>query len=166
MWTTTCFAVRITGPATLSIEITPNRGGALMVKSGAIVPTWPACDHLEKGWSPEVSLLVYPSDESSFTLHEDDGQSLGYRQGQFARTPLSCKTEGTAVTLTIGPRDGKYAGMPATRDFTATIHLRHRPKAVKLDGTPRADCPWDEEGLTLTLKIPGCGTTPRVITID
>ena len=157
---------RTTGPVTVPIRITPNRGGALMVKSGAIIPTWPACDHIEKGWSADVSLLVYPSDRSSFTLYEDDGQSLEYRKGQFASTPLNCKTEGTTVTLTIGPRDGKYAGMPATRDFTATIHLRYRPKAVKLDGEPLADCPWDEEGSTLTVNIPACGAAPRIVTID
>jgi alpha-glucosidase len=157
---------RITGPATLPIEITPSRGGALMVKSGAILPTWPAYDHVEKGWSPQVSLLVYPSAQSSFTLYEDDGQSLGYRKGQFACTPLICKTEGSTITLTIGPRDGKYAGMPATRHFTATIHLPHRPKTVKLDGAPLADCPWDKEGSVLTVPVPGCGAAPRVVTIE
>ncbi len=137
-----------------------------MVKSGTIIPTWPACDHIQKGWSADVSLLVYPSDESSFTLYEDDGQSLGYRKGQFARTSLNSKTQGNAVTLTIGPRHAKYAGMPATRDFMATIHLQHRPEAVKLDGKPLADCPWDQEGSTLTVKIPDCGAAPRIVTID
>ena len=157
---------RVTGPATLPIEITPSRGGALMVKSGAILPTWPVCDHVEKGWSPEVCLLIYPSPQSRFTLYEDDGQSLGYRKGQFARTPLSCKTEGTTITLTVGPRDGKYAGMPTTREFTAIVHLPHRPKTVKLDGEPLTDCPWNERESTLTVKIPTCGAAPRIVTID
>ncbi len=165
-WTDFWSGERTTGPGRLPIKITASRGGALMVKSGAIIPTWPDCDHLEKGWSADVLLLVYPSDESSFTLYEDDGQSLGYRKGQFARTTLNCKTEGTTVTLTIGPRDGKYAGMPATRDFTATVHLQHRPKAVKLDGETLADCPWDEEGSILTVKVPGCGAAPRIVRID
>jgi len=157
---------RTAGPATLPVEITPTRGGALMVKGGAILPTWPPCDHVEKGWSPEVGLLVYPSVRSSFTLYEDDGESLAYRKGQFARTLLSCQTAGKTVTLTIGAREGVYAGMPATRDFTATVHLPARPGIVKLDGAPVSDFQWNEAASAVTVKIPACGNAPRVLTIE
>ena len=156
---------RTTGPATLPVELKPTRGGALLVKSGAIIPTWPACDHVEKGWSPEVALLVYPAARSSFTLHEDDGQSLGYRNGQFARTLLSCETAGKTVTLTLGGREGSFAGMPATRDFTATIHLSDQPQTVTLDGSAVADYQWSQADSTAIIKIPACGKTPRVLTI-
>lgn len=157
---------RTVGPATLPVEITPTRGGALMVKSGAILPTWPPCDHVEKGWSPEVGLLVYPSVRSSFTLYEDDGESLACRKGQFARTLLSCQTAEKTVTLTIGVREGAYAGMPATRDFTATVHLPARPRTVKLDGAPVSDFQWNEAASAAIVKIPVCGNAPRVLTIE
>jgi alpha-glucosidase len=156
---------RTTGPGTLPVEITPTRGGALLVKSGAIIPTWPAGDHVEKGWSPEVGLLVYPAARSSFTLHEDDGHSLGYRKGQFTRTILSCETAEKTVTLTLGGREGSFAGMPATRDFTATIHLPNQPQTVTLDGSAVADYQWSQPDSTAIIKIPACGETPRVLTI-
>ena len=156
---------RTAGPATLPVEVTPTRGGALMVKAGAIIPTWPPCDHVEKGWSPEVGLLVYPAARSSFTLYEDDGQSLGYRKGQFARTLLTCETAGNTVKLTVGAREGDYAGMPATREFTATIRLPARPQSVKLDAAPVTDFQWSEATSTATIKIPACGKIPRVLTI-
>lgn len=157
---------RTSGPATLPVEITPTRGGALMVKSGAILPTWPPCDHLEKGWSPEVGLLVYPAARSSFTLYEDDGRSLAYRKGQFARTLLSCETAGKTVKLTVGARQGSYAGMPAARDFTATIHLPAKPQTVKLDAAPLTDYQWDAAASTATIKIPACGKSQRVLTVN
>jgi alpha-glucosidase (family GH31 glycosyl hydrolase) len=157
---------RTTGPATLPVEITPTQGGALMVKSGAIIPTWPACDHVAKGWSPEVGLLVYPAARSNFTLYEDDGASLGYRKGEFAQTRLTCETAATTVRLTIGGREGRYAGMPATRDFTATIHLSGRPKTVALDGATVSDYEWDRAASAAIVKIPACGKTPRVLTLD
>ncbi|MDY0165391.1 MAG: glycoside hydrolase family 31 protein [Thermoguttaceae bacterium] len=156
---------RIRGPATVPVETTPERGGALMVKDGAIIPTWPPCEHVERGWSPEVGLLVYPAAHSTFTLHEDDGQSLDYRQGKFARTLLTCETENETVKLTIGPREGSYAGMPSTRDFAVTIHLPRRPETVKLDGETLADIPWDEAASAATVKIPACGNAARVLTI-
>ena len=154
---------RTTGPATLPVEIAPNRGGALLVKSGAIIPTWPVCDHVEKGWSPEVGLLVYPAASSSFTLYEDDGRSLGYRQGEFARTLLTCITNGKAVTLTIGGRQGRFAGMPATRDFEARVRLPERPQTVMLDTVPVTEFNWDERGSTACVKIPACGAAPRTL---
>ena len=154
------------GPATVPVEITPTRGGALLVKSGAILPTWPACAHVEKGWSPEVGLLVYPAAHSTFTLYEDDGGSLGYRQGEFARTPLTCDTLGKSVKLTIGGREGSYAGMPATRDFTATIRLPARPQTVTLDGAAVTDCVWNAPASTVTVLIPACGKAPRILTLN
>ena len=157
---------KTSGPATLPVVVTPECGGALMVKRGAIIPTWPPRDHVEQGWSPEVGLLVYPAARSTFTLHEDDGQSLDYRAGKFARTLLTCETVDKTVKLTIGPREGAYAGMPATRDFTATVHLPSRPTAVTLDGKPVAEVQWDEVAGTATVKIPACGNEPRVLTIN
>ena len=154
---------QVNGPATHPVEIGPARGGALFVKSGAIIPTWPASDHVDKGWSPEVGLLVYPSLHSAFTLYEDDGASLGYRTGQFARTRLTCETAGKAVTLIIGGREGRYAGMPAARNFTATIHLPARPQTVTLDGAVLTGYEWNDSTLTATVKIPACGKTPKTV---
>jgi len=157
---------RTNGPATLPVQVTDTRGGALMVKSGAMIPTWPPCDHVEKGWSPEVGLLVYPAARSTFTLYEDDGQSLGYRKGEFARTPLTCETAGKTVKLTIGGREGSFAGMPATRDFIATIHLPVRPQTVTLDGAAVADYRWSEAASAATVKVPACGKAPRVLVCE
>ena len=156
----------IAGPATLPVKTTPMRGGALLVKSGAIIPTWPPCDHVEKGWSPAVGLLVYPAAHSSFTLHEDDGASLGYRKGEFARTRLTCETAGKSVKLTIGGRQGSYGGMPATRDFTATIRLPARPRTVTLDGKAITEFQWNETARTAEINIPACGTTPRTLVCE
>lgn len=151
------------GPAMLPVQITQKQGGALMVKSGAIIPTWPAYNYVEKGWSPEVGLLVYPAASSTFTLYEDDGESLTYRDGQFTKTRLTCETTGKTVKLTVGGREGSYASMSATRDFTATIHLASRPKTVMLDGIAVTDCQWNDTASAATIKIPACGKAPKVL---
>ncbi len=154
---------RIEGPATLPVEVTPARGGALLVRSGAIIPTWPVSEHVEKGWSPNVELLVYPAAHSTFTLYEDDGESLGYRKGQFAQTRLICETVGKTVKLTIDGRKGAYAGMPAARDFSVTIHLPARPKTVTLDGVAVPDYQWNDKNSTANINVPACGTAARIL---
>ena len=165
-WTDFWSGERSDGPMVRPVKPTAGHGGALMVKSGAIIPTWPPLDHVAKGWSPEVGLLVYPAERSSFTLYEDDGTSLGYRTGECARTLLSCETLGKSVRLTVGGCQGKYAGMPATREFTASVHLPSRPRSVALDGTAVTDFTWDEKAKLAVVKIPACGAQPRVVTFD
>jgi len=154
---------RLSGPATLPVEITAKRGGALLVKSGAILPSWPPLDHVSRGWSPEVGLLVYPAAGSSFILYEDDGQSLGYRKSECARTRLSCETAGGTVKLTIGGREGSYVGIPATRNFAATIHLPIRPQTVTLDGAALTDYQWNDKTSAVTITIPECGKDVRTV---
>jgi len=158
-WTSQLFE----GPTVLPVKLTSEHGGALLVKDGAIIPTWPPLSHVRKGWSPEVGLLVYPATNSCFTLYEDDGTSLGYRSGQSARTRLACETNGNKVTLTIGGREGRYEGMPSTRNFTADIRLPSRPQLVTLDGAALTNAVWNETSGTLTALLPSCGTTPRVL---
>ena len=165
-WTDFWSGKQADGPATLPVEVTDVRGGALLVKAGAIIPTWPPYDHVAKGWSPEVVLLVYPAESSGFTLYEDDGASLGYRKGKFAQTRLTCESAGKRVKLTIGARQGNYADMPATRDFTASVHLPSRPQAIALDGTAVTDFAWDDAAKVATVKIPACGEKPRVLTLE
>ncbi len=56
--------------------------------------------------------------------------------------------------------------MLATRNFTATIRLAARPRAVKLDGTAISDWGWIETDSSATIKIPGCASEPRVVTVE
>ncbi len=165
-WTDFWTGEKVEGPAALPVKVTEKRGGALLVKAGAIIPTWPPKSHVTKGWNEEVGLLVYPDVSSAFTLYEDDGLSLGYRSGKSARTRLTCETKGKSVTLTVGGREGRYDGMPATRAFTATLRLVERPQSITLDGASVTNAVWDAAAGTLTAAIPVCGLKPRVLVCE
>jgi uncharacterized protein DUF5110 len=145
---------------------TAKHGGALLVKCGAIIPTWTPQGHVDKGWSSNVKLLVYPAANSNFTLYEDDGESLGYRNGEFAQTLLTCKTIGETVKLTIGGRQGHFTDMPATRDFAASLLLQAPPQTVTLDGVAVTHYQWDETASIVTVDIPACGNAPRVLVCE
>ena len=88
------------------------------------------------------------------------------RCSEFARTRLTCETVGNAVKLTVGGREGSFVGMPGTRDFIATIHLPARPKSTTLDGAAVTDAVWNDAASTLTVKMPACGDTPRVLVCE
>lgn len=165
-WTDFWTGEAMEGPAVRPVKVTAEHGGALLVKAGAIIPAWPFQSHVTKGWNETVGLLVYPDAPGAFTLYEDDGVSLGYRSGQCARTRLTCGRDGGKITLTVGGREGRYAGMPAARDFTATLHLAAQPRKVTLDGAPVTDAVWDAVARTLTASMPACGAKPRVLVCE
>lgn len=157
---------RVKGPATIPVRITPERGGSLLVKAGAIIPIWPPMEHVRAGWSPEVGLLVYPEGDSAFALYEDDGASLAYRRGEFAKTVLRCEGASKETKLIIGARQGQYAGIPPARDMTATIHLAGRPGNITLDGAAVSDWQWDAAARTASVRIPQCGNSRRTLIVS
>ena len=110
--------VTVEGPRLVPVEVTKEWGGALYVRAGAIIPTWPVKQYLSKGWNEEVILEVWPTADGSTELYEDDGVSLGYRNGKSATTPITMKDG----ILTIGRREGSFDGMPATRRFKVRVH--------------------------------------------
>ena len=94
-------------------------GGGLYVKAGAVIPMLPkGIQHMEKGWSDRMELHVWEGADGVGEWYEDDGDSLGYRSGEYAVTPLAYKDG----VLTIGERRGSFAGMPATRRVTVVWH--------------------------------------------
>ena len=72
----------------------------------------------------ELIVRAYASSvPSSFTLYEDDGQTIAYQSGAYTATPLSQQlsnapgsTVGPAETIVIGPTSGSYSGAPTSRN--------------------------------------------------
>ena len=96
------------------MQTTADWDGALYVKAGAIIPMWPLRQHLDKGWNETVELHVWPGADGEFTLYEDDGLSLKYREGEYALTKITCKDG----NVEIGERVGTYDGMPEKVAFS------------------------------------------------
>ena len=112
----------VEGPCKKPIEVTPEWGGALYVKAGAIIPTWPLKQYIEKGWNEEVVFEAWPSADGKAELYEDDGISLKYRTGEFALTPLTLERTGTGAKFTVGARKGSFKGMPEKRRMRVRVH--------------------------------------------
>ncbi|MDH7568115.1 MAG: glycoside hydrolase family 31 protein, partial [Armatimonadota bacterium] len=133
----------VEGPMELTCEVPEDRGGPLFVRAGAIIPTAPEMDYVgQRPWD-ELGLEVYPWGTSSFTLFEDDGITLAYREGAVATTEISCCASDQAVELCIEPRRGRYDGMPERRVFSVALHLPMAPQRVLVDDEP---LPTGEKG--------------------
>ena len=96
-------------------------------------------------------LKVVPGGNGQTKLYEDEGDTEGYKQGAYTTTTIS--HEGN--TLTILPREGKFAGMPESRSYTVEFLAVNRPKAVVIDGRQLTDGSWnyDQQRRLLTVNV-------------
>ncbi|WBO21015.1 TIM-barrel domain-containing protein [Sphingomonas abietis] len=108
----------------------------VFVRAGAILPTGPDIQWTRQKPDAPLTLTVYAGADGAFSLYEDDGVSLQYQTGAFARVPL--RWDDKSATLTIGARQGSYPGMPASREFRIRWIGPNAPRALDLDDKPDA----------------------------
>jgi alpha-glucosidase len=61
----------------------------MFVRAGAIVPTGPVRQHVDEAVPAAIAIDLYRGLGPAFVLYDDDGRSLDYRDGAFARTRLA-----------------------------------------------------------------------------
>ena len=109
-------------------------------------------------------LKVVPGGNGQTSLYEDEGDTEGYKQGAYTTTTIS--HEGN--TLTILPREGKFAGMPESRSYTVEFLAVNRPSTVVINGSLVAESEWkyDAQRRLLTVNVARTSCDKRtVITI-
>ncbi|WP_295011846.1 NPCBM/NEW2 domain-containing protein [uncultured Microbacterium sp.] len=111
----------------------------MFIRAGAVVPQGIVARNASL--VPEdstITLDVYPSGRSTFTLTEDDKVSRDYASGaasvQTFTVDAPAKDAGD-VAVTIGTRTGSYTGMAASRPYQLDVHSGSAPDAVRVGGT-------------------------------
>lgn len=90
----------------------------LFIKAGGIVPMQV---HNQKdnslGNAEALEIIIAPGANGSFTLYEDDGESLEYTCGHFAKTKLTLDWTDNKATFTIHPTEGDLSLVPEKRNY-------------------------------------------------
>jgi alpha-glucosidase/alpha-D-xyloside xylohydrolase len=108
----------------------------LFVGAGAIVPLDPVRQHTAQTVSDPTTLRVHPGADGAFTLYDDDGQSLGYRDGSDAKTIwIGLRWNDAARRLTLEP-DARMKKWPGgVRVFAMeAVGSDAKPKQVEFRG--------------------------------
>lgn len=150
-----------------SIDYTcPLERMPLFVRRGSILPRQPDMPHTGAAPVDPLILDVYPGQNASFTLYEDDGLSLDYTEGKCRRTPLQLSQHQGSWELSIGPAEGQYTGMQARSGYELRIHAEGPPRQLSVDGTTR-EATWDAEArvATLPIKLPADADPARPILV-
>jgi len=147
-----------TGPTWIVAEA-PLDTLPLYVRAGSIIPTGPVMQHTDERPLDPLTLDIYGGDEGSFILYEDDGLTLAYREGDWAKFGYEETAE--AVTLTIGARQGRYR--PPDRRVIVRFHgWSEAPASVTRDGDA-VEASFDAAGGIVSLTWADDGRSHRIV---
>src|SRR6185436_15823088 len=94
----------------------------LYARAGAIVPLDPVRQFTAQAVNAFTILRVFPGADGEFTLYDDDGESLGYRDGSDPKTIwIRMRWDDALRQLTLEPdvRMKKWPG--GVREFAAEL---------------------------------------------
>ena len=88
----------------------------VLAKEGAIVPLALDGKHNDCSNPNALEILIYRGN-GTFTLYEDDGESLAYQNGAFATTAMRVKEEENRLSFEIDSPVGDVSVLPERRTF-------------------------------------------------
>lgn len=158
----------------------------LFVRRGAIIPMGPEIFHIDASVHPDpMTLDIYPraSGQSEFVFYDDDGETLDYQKGAFARTKFSVEKSSGNIKVHLGASQGNYTGKPDTRNYIVKINLINAEyKSVERAGKmltftdsftdllseagPIDTWALDEENRTLYIRVRTSTDQPQVLFIS
>lgn len=105
----------------------------LLVRSGAIIPMYPEClydGEIHTNEDNPLTIEVYPSGFTTFSLYEDDGHTTLHRQGRHTKTLITSEERDGTVLITVNSAKGSYLEMPFARKYEFIIHTTLEPEKV------------------------------------
>ena len=85
-------------------------------KAGAIIPLAELTEKNQYGNPDILNVHIFPGKDNQFVLYEDDGETLAYQNGFYAKTNFTLKAEKQALELDIKVQDVK-AILPKEREI-------------------------------------------------
>ena len=165
-----------TGPKQIHYTPPADRGGALLVKAGSIVPTWPEMDYVGQKPVDRITFEVFPGADGEFILYEDDGTTYAFENGEVAETRLSCHPTKAGLVVQVGRRQGSYKGRVDRPELHFLMRGSPRPSGARLNGqrlsmkttgawkdptTPGAVCIECGAGMNGPIRLEITWSTPR-----
>lgn len=107
----------------------------VLAKEGAIIPM-SANDRTNDCSNPEkLEVLIYRGN-NTFTLYEDDGETLSYQNGEYLKTAFTVAENANRVELSVSKAAGKISVVPETRTFVFKFRdVVSAAGAVTVNGT-------------------------------
>jgi len=125
----------------------------LYVRAGAILPMQTVVQHT--GETPEgpLQLRVYPGEDCSGSLYQDDGHTFAYQKGEILRINYSCAVSSASVTVTSSVE--KNAFKPWWSSAALTVYgAAAAPKEIRIGDEVIRGWSFDRQAHSITLTVP------------
>ena len=104
----------------------------LYVRAGSVLPLGPVKQHAEERVDQPLSISIYPGDNTSFLLYDDDGTSFNYRKGEWMGLQLDWNDAQRRLTMSLTA--GSQMLSPLRRNIE--VKLNQTTRRVIFDGRP------------------------------
>lgn len=108
----------IQGGQKISVEA-PLERIPLFVPAGSILPVGPVKQYAAEKKADDIEILVYAGKDGKFSLYEDEGVNYNYEKGNYST--IAFNYNDAQAMLTIGKREGEFAGMLYNRVFRVKL---------------------------------------------
>lgn len=168
------------GPALIDYPVTLETI-PIFVRKGSVIPMMPVMQYIHERPAYPVTFKIFGNDgPASFTLYEDDGETVHYKDNIFSRTLVSVRPQKEGIEVVFERQNNGYS--PAERNFIIEQAFSGKPSFVKVNGVkvrrvklrdfreatedPSAQIRWsyDPESGTCLVSVPDSGSK-TVITI-
>jgi alpha-glucosidase/alpha-D-xyloside xylohydrolase len=106
----------------------------LHVRAGAVLPLDPVRQYTSESTEGPLTLIVYPGNDGSSQLYDDDGSSFEHTRGAFMRLEMSWRDTDRVLSLSLA-RGSRMIG-PPSRLIEVRVAGESRVQSVRFDGAP------------------------------
>ena len=133
----------------------------VLLKAGSILPE--AVEDRANGTeNPENLRILYGAGEDAeYELYEDDGVSMGYRDGKFVTTGLEVKWTGEGCEFNVSAARGDVSLIPSERGYELDIYGVEPTGDYAVSGNI-TDCTYDRKRRVLSVCLPKTSITKNV----
>ncbi len=104
----------------------------LYVRAGSILPLGPIKQYTGERVDQPLAILIYPGNDASFLLYEDDGKSFDYRKGEWTGIQMAWNDSRRILSLRLA--SGSRFLPPLRRNIDVRLNQTTRP--IVFEGHP------------------------------
>jgi alpha-glucosidase (family GH31 glycosyl hydrolase) len=106
----------------------------LYVRAGAVIPLGPIKQYTGEKVEAPLTLQIYPGDDGSFTLYEDDGATFNYRRGEWMGIKIRWNDRKRRLTLNLA--EGSHMLPPLRRKVEVRLAAAKTTRTTVFEGRP------------------------------
>jgi len=158
-WTDWFTGTEYIGPFEGKYEVPEGKGGALFVKGGAIIPSQEPMNYIGERLFDRMTLDIFPDGDSAFTIYDDDGLSMNFKDGKRSETLVTCSENKDNIQVIITERQGNFEGMAKVFSILVKIHAPEPTTATLNMDT----CDFEYTDGCICIEVPDAGSGNAVV---